>query len=51
MAAVGGVALVVAAVLGMMEFSRRSELGFVVLSGVLLAAGLVLAAVGVHGGL
>jgi hypothetical protein len=50
-AAVGGVALVVAAILGIMEYARRTELGVVVVAGVLLAAGLVLALVGVHGGL
>lgn len=50
-AAIGGVALVVGAVLGIMEFARRSELAVVLVAGVLLAVGLVLALVGVHGGL
>jgi len=50
-AAVGGVALVVGAVLGIMEYGRRSELGFVVAAGVLLAVGMVIAIVGVHSGL
>lgn len=51
MAAVGGLALLIGAVLGIMEFSRRSELGLAVAAGILLAVGLVLAVVGLHGGL
>ena len=50
MAAIGGVALVVGAVLGLMEFGRGSELGSVLVAGILLAVGLALAIVGVHGG-
>ena len=42
MAAIGGVALVVGAVLGLMEFGRGSELGFVLVAGILLAVGLAL---------
>jgi len=49
-AAIGGVALVVGAVLGLMEFGRGSELGSVLVAGILLAVGLALAIVGVHGG-
>lgn len=51
MAAIGGVALIIGAVLGIMEFSRRSELAFVVVAGVLLTVGMVLGLIGVHSGL
>ena len=50
-AAVGGLALFVAAVLGLMSFTRRSELMMVLLSGALIAVGAVVALIGVHGGL
>jgi hypothetical protein len=49
--AIGGLFLVIAAVLGLMEFSRRSELGLVLVSGILLIVGFVLALIGIHGGL
>jgi len=50
-AAIGGVAFVVAAVLGIMDFERRIELTVVAIAGVLLAAGAIVALVGLHGGL
>lgn len=51
MAAVGGLAVIVSAVVGMMEMGRRSELGVMVVAGILLAVGLALTLVGIHGGL
>jgi len=49
-AAIGGIAFLIAGILGIMEFSRGSERGFVTLGGILLAVGMVLAVVAVHGG-
>jgi hypothetical protein len=48
--ALGGIALVVAAVLGLRSASREVERGVVVAAGVLLAAGFLLELYGLHRG-